>query len=73
MKEEARIIACEVAAIKAATDRYTLDALYVEYVGYSRVEDEPWITEGQLRADLIDYQREICHASGTDCTAVGLV
>ena len=66
------IIAREVSAIKAAPTREALDDLYSEYVGYSRLDDEPGVTAETLRGDLLDYQREICAASGTHCAAVGL-
>ena len=72
MTEESKIIASEVAAIKAAVSRDVLDALYIEFIGYSRIDDEPSVTAEALRADLLVYQCEICYASGTHCAAVGL-
>ena len=72
MTEESKIIASEVASIKSAVSRDVLDALYVEFIGYSRIDDEPSVTAEVLRADLLDYQREICYASGTYYAAVGL-
>ena len=72
MTEESKIIAREVAAIKAAPTLCGLDALYVQYIGYSRLDDEPNVSAASLRGDLLDYQREICAASGTDCSSVGL-
>jgi hypothetical protein len=65
-------IAADVAAIKNAASLQALDAMYVDFVGYSRIEDEPSVTAETLRDDLLDYQREICYSVGVHCASVGL-
>lgn len=45
----------------------SLDALYLQWVGYSMVQDAPDKTAPELRAMLADYLGEYCAAAGIDC------
>lgn len=49
-----------------------LDALYVNWIGYSTLEDEPNQTADDVRAVLRDYIKEFCAATGTPCGLAGL-
>jgi len=64
---EARAMAADLASAQTLSD---LDALYVNWFGYSVVEDDPASTEQDVRADLRDYIKEFCHSTGTHCAEV---
>ena len=61
-----------VAAIYAASTIEELAMLYECEVGYNPLVDEPIQTADELRATLIDYQREACYANGIQCASVGI-
>lgn len=46
--------------LRAAKDKADLDRLYVEWIGYSIVEDDPNKTESEIRSTLRDYIEEAC-------------
>jgi hypothetical protein len=66
---EARAMFADLLASKTLAD---LDRLYVNWIGYSVVEDHPSITEEALRGDLRDYIKEVCAATGVYCGNVSL-
>ena len=51
------------AAIDAAQTLTDLDALYVSWIGYSAVADNPATTAEELHADLLDYVLEATTAA----------
>lgn len=59
-------------ALSGAKTIGDLDALYVEWIGYSAVEDDAEATEASLRETLGDYIREVCYAAGVHVSTVGL-
>ena len=63
----------DVQRIRAAqNDVLALGKLYKEIVGYSPMEDDPWITMGEVYCTLLDFIREECHALGIHVSLVGL-
>lgn len=62
-----------VADLSTAATINELDALYVNWIGYSAIEDDPLQTAEQLRGDLRDYIKEFCFSTGIDCEVAGLV
>ena len=61
-----------VTALSAAQTLDDLDALYVKWIGYSTMEDDPSQTPDEVRAVLRDYIKEFCYSTGTHCGLVGL-
>ena len=64
---EARAMATTLHSAKTLAD---LDRLYVEWIGYSIVEDSPSETADSIRAILRDYIKEFCYSTGTHCSDV---
>lgn len=57
-------------ALQGAKTLEALDALNVEWIGHSRVEDDPAVDAYTLRDDLQDYIREVCYSTGVHCEDV---
>jgi hypothetical protein len=56
--------------MELAETREDLDALYVDIVGYSLLEDEPDATEEHLRDMCDGFLREECYSLGIHCDDV---
>ena len=41
-----------------------LDVLYVSWIGYSIVADDPQVQAPEVNDILQDYLREVCHSTG---------
>jgi hypothetical protein len=61
-------------ALAAARGLAALDALHVEWAGFSRIqvaeENREVVDEDSLRDDLEDHIREVCYSTGVHCEDV---
>lgn len=55
------------ARVQACDTLQGFDALWLEWVGYSMIEDSPDATAENIRADLVDYIKEFCYDAGIYC------
>lgn len=65
-------LAAQAAALADASTLDELDTLYVEWVGYSIVQDDAAATVEGVRDTLTDYLRECCYAYGVHVGDIGL-
>lgn len=61
-----------VAKVKAQTDLAQLDAMYVDEVGYSIVEDDPAQTVDDIKGTLLVFLKEVVLHKGISPADVGL-
>jgi adenylosuccinate synthase len=58
--------------LEAAQTREEVGLIYTQMVGYDSAADDPEATLDTLRADALDYVKEVCVAHGIPCGIVGL-
>jgi hypothetical protein len=66
---EAKAMAADLSTAETLVD---LGQLYVNWIGYNTLEDDPGQTFEDIKGVLQDYIREFCYTCGIDCSDVGL-
>lgn len=65
-------LATYAAALKDASTIEELDNLYIDWIGYSLIEDDPEMPEWFVRDMLFDYLHACCTDYGFDLSDIGL-